>query len=118
MTTKHRKSGTRRRAEPSHEHAFEVAGEVARATRDYTLSLPSKMRALAAAIARARTGDLEALVVARSLAHRLHGTAGCYGFRELGTIAAIVDDHLATGDWGAVDRTMRDLEAAAVRRSA
>lgn len=95
----------------------EIVGEVARATRDYSRSLPSKMRALSAAIARARTGDREGLVAARSLAHRLHGTAGCYGFRDVGDLAAIVDERLASAEWSEVDRAMSELEAAALRRS-
>jgi len=106
-----RVSGTRRSAPPS----GAMADEVARAASDYSRRLPVKMRTLAVAIARARTGDDEALVVARSLAHRLHGTAGCYGFPEIGALAAMLDEHLGAGEWSEVDRALVELEAATVR---
>jgi HPt (histidine-containing phosphotransfer) domain-containing protein len=102
--------------------------EVAIAARDYARALPAKTRALAKAIARTRIHhDKEALAVARSLAHRLRGTAGCYGFAELGVFAAVIEDSLwnafsATGAeaerrWAVIDRALAQLDAIVLRQT-
>ena len=121
--TKRRSSGVRRRAKPSEI----VVDEVAQASRDYSRSLPGKMRALAASVRRAREGDEQHLVVARSLAHRLSGTAGCYGFSELGALAFAIEARLwpafsATGTeavcaWSEIDRMISELDALVVLRT-
>ena len=116
-----RSSGVRRRAEPSHD----VADEVAQASRAYAHALPSKLKALVRAIDRAKTkSDVEALVVARSLAHRLAGTAGCYGFKELGELADSVDGALwpafsasgveAIRAWAEIEATIARIDALVV----
>lgn len=115
---KRRGSGVRRRAEPS----YDVADEVAQASRAYAHTLPSKLKALVRAIDHAKTkGDVESLVVARSLAHRLAGTAGCYGFKELGELADLVDGALwpafsangveAMRAWAEIETMMARIDA-------
>ena len=114
---KRRSSGTRRRVEPV------GADEFARAAREYEQALPKKLRALAHAIERAQAGDVEALVTARALAHRLAGTAGCYGFTVVGELAGDVDAALwpafsssgvaAMRAWAEIESVMARLLTAA-----
>lgn len=63
---------------------------------DYLKELPGKLDELTRALAAARDGGCgpAALREARTLAHRLSGTAGAYGFPAAGEAAARVEDHL------------------------
>ncbi len=67
----------------------------------YVASLPDKLAALDRAMSAGRTGDLTALAEAREIAHRIHGTGGCYGLRELSEAAAVLDDLLTSMKRGA-----------------
>jgi len=82
-----------------------LASELAVLQREYALTLPAKVEELAAALKRARQPlsppDVSPLGVegpplgeARMLAHRLRGTAGSYGFREVGAAAERVEELL------------------------
>lgn len=91
----------------------------------YVDSLPAKLAALEHALAEARDGTSEALGTAREIAHRMRGTAGCYGLREMSGAAAVVDDELCRmlrgegSAWVEVERAtllLRALAEAAVRR--
>ncbi len=60
----------------------------------YVESLPGKLAALEEAMITGRDGSHEALGEAREIAHRMHGTAGCYGLRDLSEAAAVLEDVL------------------------
>lgn len=61
---------------------------------DYARSLPGKLLEVTDAVARARL-DASALSEAILAAHRLRGTAGSYGFDEVGRAAGRLEDALA-----------------------
>jgi len=89
----------------------EVAQEIAELTAEYRAELPAKAKTIAAAIAaRDRT-------TAAAIAHRLHGTAGSYGFAEVSAVGGEIEDALASDapDWAAVDALLHKLTAAANR---
>ena len=64
--------------------------------RSYTRSVPIRLRTLASAIHAWRRAphDAELLAHARTLAHRLRGTAGSYGLREVSAAVGTVEDWL------------------------
>jgi HPt (histidine-containing phosphotransfer) domain-containing protein len=89
----------------------EIAEQLAALQRGYAGKLRARLDRLRADIARARHGDQSALEDAAREAHKLHGTAGSYGFAEvseaLGKIEVALEQMLATGaetpdDWDAV----------------
>lgn len=63
---------------------------------DYAARLPEKLDAIESAIrgARERPDDSARLADARQLAHKLSGTAGAYGFPEVGVAAGRVESAL------------------------
>lgn len=76
----------------------------------YIHSFDEKLAALARSLAAGKNGDAAALSEAREIAHRMHGTAGCYGLRDLSAVAAVLDDVLTRmkrgegGSWEEADR--------------
>ncbi|HVW30556.1 MAG TPA: response regulator [Polyangiaceae bacterium] len=75
-----------------------VADELAALRDAYAQGLPAKLAVLEVTVEAARSaGDAggPAIVEARALATRLHGTAGTYGFLEIGNIAGAVDAALS-----------------------
>ena len=85
----------------------------------YVASLPDKLAALERAMSHGRAGDAAALAEAREIAHRIHGTGGCYGLRELSDAAAVLDDLLtsmkrgAGGSWVEADSAATLVRAVA-----
>jgi HPt (histidine-containing phosphotransfer) domain-containing protein len=75
----------------------------------YVSSLPDKLATLERAMTAGRAGDSAGLAEAREIAHRIRGTGGCYGLRDLSEAAAVLDDVLtqmmrgAGGSWGEAD---------------
>ena len=75
----------------------------------YVGSLPDKWAALERAMNAGRAGDASALAEAREIAHRIRGTGGCYGLRDLSEAAAVLDDLLTQmkrgngGSWAEAD---------------
>jgi HPt (histidine-containing phosphotransfer) domain-containing protein len=75
----------------------------------YVSSLPEKLATLERAMSAGRAGDISALGEARELAHRIRGTGGCYGLRDLSEAAAVLDDVLTSmkrgngGTWAEAD---------------
>ena len=75
----------------------------------YVSSLPEKLATLERAMNAGRTGDASALAEAREIAHRVRGTGGCYGLRDLSDAAAVLDDVLTSmkrgtgGTWAEAD---------------
>ena len=60
----------------------------------YVSSLPEKWATLERAMSAGRGGDVSGLSEAREIAHRIRGTGGCYGLRDLSEAAAVLDDLL------------------------
>lgn len=75
----------------------------------YVSSLPEKLATLERAMNAGRAGDVSALAEAREIAHRIRGTGGCYGLRDLSDAAAVLDDVLTQmkrgngGSWAEAD---------------
>jgi HPt (histidine-containing phosphotransfer) domain-containing protein len=85
-----------------------VEEELAALVREYAAQLPGKIAEIDAAVAALRAGGDGALERARLLAHRLGGTAGSYGFQQVGDAAmelerAIVRMREGEGDLAAVE---------------
>jgi diguanylate cyclase (GGDEF)-like protein len=72
----------------------ELQAALAGLRREYLLALPDKLAELVKAIGKVRSGltDANLLAEVRSQAHRLRGTAGSYGFPEVGRQMGIVED--------------------------
>jgi HPt (histidine-containing phosphotransfer) domain-containing protein len=83
----------------------------------YVASLPDKLSALERAMAKGRAGDTAALAEAREIAHRIHGTGGCYGLRELSEAAAVLDDLLTSMKRGAGGSWVEASSAASLVRA-
>jgi HPt (histidine-containing phosphotransfer) domain-containing protein len=83
---------------------------------EYARRLPARVRKVARALGayRRAPGDAVLLERARSLAHRLRGTAGSYGFAAVGAAAGRVEDGILRAAWDDVDSALRDTEALAV----
>lgn len=98
-----------------------LAIELARLTRAFADKLPEKLEQLGQAIDGAKL-DRAKLVEARSLAHRLRGSAGSFGFEGVGELVGRVEDvlsaELASGSgepqfWEQVGWALRDARRAA-----
>jgi diguanylate cyclase (GGDEF)-like protein len=79
-----------------------VADELSTLRETYAQGLPAKVAILEATVEAARSAGSAggpAIAGARALATRLHGTAGTYGFLEIGNIAGVIDAAL-----GAIQR--------------
>jgi diguanylate cyclase (GGDEF)-like protein len=98
--------------------------DLATARAEYARALPGKLRDLARAIREAKLGN-DDIATARLRAHKLRGTAGCFGFEEVGTAAGAIEDALeatrvADGAmreraWETVEDTVESARAAALR---
>ena len=86
----------------------------------YVSSLPDKLATLERAINAAHAGDASALAEAREIAHRIRGTGGCYGLRDLSEAAAVLDDVLTKmkrgdgGSWPDADEAVTLVRAVIV----
>lgn len=78
--------------------------------REYRDGLPARLAAIRAAVERARERPTEGALTldALQLVHRLHGTAGSFGLRELGAAAGRLEEALAQV---AVDSALAPREA-------
>ena len=92
----------------------ELAARIALLRAEYRAVLPDRLAELLAAVVLARTTP-SAIGGALAIAHRLAGTAGSYGFHELGDACAAVEDALAraqtNADWGPVDAALASAAA-------
>jgi HPt (histidine-containing phosphotransfer) domain-containing protein len=83
---------------------------LAAARRQFAVSLPSKAADVEALVARGAWAE------ARRAAHKLRGSAGTYGFAEVGAAAGAIEDTLLEGkdapDAGARDRIALRLQEA------
>ncbi|MFY0565224.1 response regulator [Archangium lansingense] len=83
---------------------------------EYGARLEDKMRELTGAMERARAGSAEGMDAAYELAHKLHGTAGSYGFhavsgaaRHLEALLKPVRDGKGAPDWRALEAARQEL---------
>lgn len=87
---------------------------------EYGTRLGEKMRELMAAMERARAANPEALEEAYQLVHKLHGTAGSYGFHAVSGAARHLESLLkpareakGAADWRALDAALHELATVA-----
>lgn len=90
----------------------DLEAELAALRASYAESLPGKARAVAAAT-RLAVSDPDRSAEAIALAHRLRGTAGAYGFREVSRAAGAIEEALHAGVQGAPLETLADAMDAA-----
>jgi diguanylate cyclase (GGDEF)-like protein len=93
------------------------AASLALLSADYGAKLPERLALLQTLLNQGRHGDASVMDEAYSQVHKLHGTAGSYGFRDVSVAAGKLEDTLRpvkTGgalDWALVDAAYRGLEA-------
>ncbi len=77
----------------------DLEAELAAARRNYAASVPELLDTMSAALA---AGNFDEL---RQIAHRVRGTAGCYGMMEVSDAAGAIEDVLSdTSDtWAPFD---------------
>ncbi|WNG49585.1 response regulator [Archangium minus] len=87
---------------------------------EYGTRLAEKLRELMAAMLRARAANPEALEEAYQLVHKLHGTAGSYGFHAVSGAARHLESLLKPArevkgavDWRALDAALHELATVA-----
>jgi DNA-binding NtrC family response regulator len=87
---------------------------------EYGSRLGEKMRELTEAMERARTGSVEGMEAAFQLVHKLHGTAGSYGFHAVSAAARHLEallrparDVRGPADWKALEAAWNELTTAA-----
>jgi HPt (histidine-containing phosphotransfer) domain-containing protein len=86
--------------------ADQTEAKLAELQQRYVGKLATKLSELEDAVAAAKTGDTDALTEAIRHAHKLHGTAGSYGFVK---VSALV---------GQVETTLKDIESRSADPSA
>ncbi|QAT89081.1 response regulator/GGDEF domain-containing protein [Corallococcus coralloides] len=102
--------------EDAPEPVDDFAASLALLSADYGAKLPERLATLQALLGKGRHGDAAALEEAYSVVHKLHGTAGSYGFRDVSITAGALEDVLrpvktgGTLDWARVDAGFRALE--------
>ncbi|WP_224242332.1 response regulator [Hyalangium gracile] len=100
----------------------DLAAAIAALSAEYGARLREKHQELADAVERAQLGVPEAMEESLKLAHKLHGTAGSYGFAQVSLAAGQVEKQLlqlrdGDGSWGAVHSALQELLAAATLSS-
>jgi HPt (histidine-containing phosphotransfer) domain-containing protein len=87
---------------------------------EYGARLEEKLRELTEAMERARAGSAEGMEAAYQLVHKLHGTAGSYGFhavsgaaRHLEALLRTARDRKGAADWKALETARNELVTAA-----
>jgi diguanylate cyclase (GGDEF)-like protein len=104
----------------------EIETGLAELQREYAKALPQKVTDLAAALGGLRENAVGAFEEAHMLAHRLHGTAGSYGYEDIGDLGGQVEDLLsaqqkdrpiATTVWQAIDTHVAQLRLLARKAS-
>ncbi|NTX17676.1 response regulator [Myxococcus sp. CA056] len=93
----------------------ELAASLVALNQEYGSRLKDKVGGLEVLLGEARVGRREALEEATLVVHKLHGTAGSYGFTEVSLSAGRLEDVLRSAkdvsrlDWGVVDAAFREL---------
>ena len=104
-------------AGPPRDPASSLAAQLVVLKELYVASLPDRLRALRAAMA-AAPSDRTALGAARTIAHKIHGTAGTHGLRALGEDARALDRALAALSEDASDAAWASAAALVERLAA
>ena len=78
------------------ESGFEATAGLSAVRSAYVQRLRSQAADLREALVRAQQGDTDALAELRRIAHRLHGTAGSFGFDEVSYAAAQLEELVET----------------------
>ncbi|HXN55201.1 MAG TPA: response regulator, partial [Myxococcales bacterium] len=83
-----------RESTPAPELAPEALAAMVQMRADYARDLPGKLEALVVSVVAARAAQAEVALrhEARTLAHRISGTAGSYGFPEVGSACAQLEE--------------------------
>jgi HPt (histidine-containing phosphotransfer) domain-containing protein len=68
--------------------------KLAKARETYRARLAERVDELAALLARANAGQVEAVASAQQLAHQIYGSAGTFGFVAVGEVARTIDQRL------------------------
>ena len=105
------------------EVAGDLAAELAALNAEYGKQLQERLATLSAAVEQARAGSREALDAAYHSAHKLHGSAGSFGFTSVGVAAGKLEVALkpaltGAGDWPAIESSLRELLATAPGQAA
>lgn len=94
----------------------ELERRLAALRQGYAHKLRARLEALVELAARAKGGDREAFEAAVSEAHKLHGTAGSYGFAQASSVLGEVEVQLkriasvgakSPADWDVVFEALR-----------
>ncbi|WP_434383053.1 response regulator [Melittangium boletus] len=100
----------------------ELAAAMAELSREYGARLGEKVQELADALERARGGQAGALEDAFMLVHKLHGTAGTYGFVHVSAAAGRLElqlrpvrDGEGAADWASLKTAVAELGQLAQR---
>lgn len=97
----------------------DIAASIAALNAQYGERLREKVAQVETLLGRARAGSPEALEEAYGVVHKLHGTAGSYGYAGVSTAAARLESLLKparaghVADWGGVQGALREVAAAA-----
>lgn len=93
----------------------EIAAELAEMNAEYGRHLRRRLASLTESLAKARAGSRDAVEAAYYDAHKLHGSAGSFGFAAVGEVAGRLEalvkparEGLAV-DWEAAEAALREL---------
>ena len=102
---------------PSSTRPSNLIAELQALRARFAAKLPEKLRELGASVTRAKT-DPQSIAEAQLLAHRMRGSAGSYGYPELGEAMGFAEDLLAEAAanplaprrylWEQLDNALRD----------
>jgi diguanylate cyclase (GGDEF)-like protein len=95
----------------------DLAAELAALNAEYGKQLRERLALLSTAVEQARAGSRAGLDAAYQSAHKLHGSAGSFGFSAVGVAAGRLEALLkpareGAGDWAAIESALRELLAA------
>lgn len=94
---------------------LDVAEELVAANAEYGRHLKRRLASLTEALALARTGSAEAVEALYYDAHKLHGSAGSFGFAPVGEVAGRLEALVKPAragqavDWEAIEAALKEL---------
>jgi diguanylate cyclase (GGDEF)-like protein len=97
----------------------DLAASLAALNAEYGSRLREKVSGLEGLLGRVRAGEREVMEEAYTVVHKLHGTAGSYGFADVSAAAGRLEEVLKPGraggpvDWAAAEGPFRELAALA-----
>lgn len=84
--------------EPTRRESPQIASAFETLCRQYAGKLPQRIEEMCAVAEAAEAGGKDAFERARVIAHRLHGTAGSYGFGAVSEIAGELEELFERAD--------------------